>query len=107
MHAMSCLQTLFKANNKSFNINTLWHPIFPSFLLQPRPDMVTPSTLEHLISDAASRSTFAAKAEEEVLKEPTLFYLIRATGDNNSKFRQAACQTVITLLENSEHISKW
>ena len=55
MHAMSCLQILFKANNKSFNINTLWHPIFPSFLIQPRPELATPQTLSDLISDQASR----------------------------------------------------
>ena len=39
MHAMSCLQTLFKQNNKAFNLNSLWHPIFPSFLTNPRPEM--------------------------------------------------------------------
>ena len=55
MHAMSCLQTLFKANNKSFNINTLWHPIFPSFLIQPRADIVTPATLASTMTDRASR----------------------------------------------------
>ena len=33
LHAMQCLQILFRANNKSFNVNTLWHPIFPSFMI--------------------------------------------------------------------------
>ena len=44
---------------------------------------------------------------EEVLKEPTLFYLMRASGENNTKFRQAACQTITTLLEHSDLIAKW
>ena len=32
---------------------------------------------------------------------------MRATSENSSKFRQAACQTITTLLEHSDHISKW
>ena len=107
MHAMVCLQILFKANNKSFNINTLWHPIFPSFLIQPRPELASPQTMPNLMDDKASRDQFASKTAEEVLKEPTLFYLMHAKSENNCKFRQAACQTVTTLLENSDLISKW
>ena len=87
MHAMSCLQILFKANNKSFNINTLWHPIFPTFLIQPRPELATAQTLSGLISDQASREQFANKTADEVLKEPTLFYLMCSKSENNSKFR--------------------
>ena len=59
------------------------------------------------MDDSASREQFAAKTAEEVLKEPTLFYLMRASSENNSKFRQAACQTLTTLLEHSDMISKW
>ena len=32
---------------------------------------------------------------------------MRAKNENNSKFRQAACLTIITLLEHSDLISKW
>lgn len=58
------------------------------------------------MADKASRSQFASKAAEEVLKEPTLFYLMQST-ENSGKFRQAACHTITTLLENSDMIAKW
>ena len=69
--------------------------------------MATAQILSGLLSDQANRDQFASKTAEEVLKEPTLFYLMRSKSENNSKFRQAACQTVTTLLENSDMIAKW
>ena len=32
---------------------------------------------------------------------------MRSKSENNAKFRQAACQTMTTLLENSDMIAKW
>lgn len=32
---------------------------------------------------------------------------MKASSENNSKFRQAACQTLITLLENNDMLAKW
>lgn len=68
---------------------------------------MTASSLLGLLDSKRSRGQFAIKAEEEVLKEPTLLYLMRAVQDNSSKVRQAACQTLTVLLENCETISKW
>ena len=39
-HAVACLQTLFKNNNKAFSLKSLYHPIFPSFLTNPRPEFI-------------------------------------------------------------------
>jgi hypothetical protein len=39
-HAIACLQTLFKSNNKAFGLKSLYHPIFPSYLTNPRPELV-------------------------------------------------------------------
>ena len=105
MHAMLCLQSLFKHNNKAFNINSLWHPIFPSFLINPRPEIAA-----FLFKyDSHNQDQFGAKVLEETLKEPTFFYLIKNAAENTSKLRAAAVATVTTLLENSEiiAISKW
>ena len=63
MHAMSCLQTLFKYNNKAFNLNSLWHPIFPSFLTNPRPEIA--AFLFKFDESAHSQSQFATRVKEE------------------------------------------
>ena len=107
MHAMSCLQTLFKYNNKAFNLNSLWHPIFPSYLTNPRPEIA--AYLFKFGDSVDSQSQFAQKVFEETQKEPTFFYLITNAQENSFKFRTAACATINTLLENSEiiMISKW
>lgn len=105
MHAMLCLQSLFKHNNKAFNINSLWHPIFPSFLINPRPEIAA-----FLFKyDSHNHDQFSAKVLEETFKEPTFFYLIKNASENTQKLRAAAVATVNTLLENSEiiAISKW
>jgi pantoate kinase len=69
--------------------------------------MVTSATLQNLIHDKQSRHQFGLKASEEVLKEPTLFYLMHAAQENTSKFRQAVCQAITVLLQNSDQIAKW
>jgi hypothetical protein len=40
-------------------------------------------------------------------REPTLFYLIQNSGENQEKFRATTCFTIGILLENSDTISKW
>jgi hypothetical protein len=41
MHSMLSLQILFRVCNKAFNIGGLWHPIFPHFLIHPRPEILS------------------------------------------------------------------
>ena len=107
MHAIQCLHTLFKANDKAFNLNTLWHPIFPSFLINPSAELSNPSKILAFMSEDKAREEFKEKALAEIGREPTLFYLIRSSHENGTKFRQAACMAITSLLENSEVISKW
>lgn len=76
-------------------------------MIQPRPDLATATSLLTLMDTKRSRERFALKAEEEVLKEPTLVYLMRALQENSSKVRQAACQTLTVLLEHCDTIVRW
>ena len=103
MHAIHCLQTLFKCNNTAFSLKSLYHPIFPSCLTNPRPEFI--SSLFDFTSPQA-KLEFTAKSLDELKREPTFFYLIRGL-ENGSKFRIAVCSAVSTLIENSEIIQKW
>jgi len=40
LHSMLSMQTLFRVCNKAFSIGGLWHPIFPHFLIHPRPEIL-------------------------------------------------------------------
>jgi hypothetical protein len=102
MHAVHCLQTLFKSNNKAFGLRSLYHPIFPSFLTNPRPDI---QNLLFLNDSEPLSKEFFQKAVDEIKREPTLFYLIRSV-ENGFKFRTTVCSAISTLLEYSE-LSKW
>lgn len=60
-----------------------------------------------MLENHEEKQSFSEKCREEITREPTLFYLMKASSENNSKFRQAACQTLITLLENNDMLAKW
>ena len=47
------------------------------------------------------------KLQDELKREPTLFYLTRGSKENGPKFRAAVCLAISTLLDNSEIIQKW
>lgn len=98
MHAVHCLQTLFKSNNKAFGLRSLYHPIFPSFLTNPRPEIQSFLFLND--SEPLSKEFFK-KAVDEIKREPTLFYLIWSV-ENGFKFRTAICSAISTLLDYSE-----
>lgn len=98
---MLSLQVLFKVCNKAFNIGGMWHPIFPHFLSYPRPEILSYSYQAQISPE------FKEKALIELTREPTLFHLIQNSTDNSEKFRTNVCNTITTLLENSETIAKW
>ena len=76
MHAIHCLQTFFKCNNKAFSQKSLYHPILPYFLVNPRPELVSHFLFDFVVSQSLQRD-FAKKAIDEFIREPTFFYLIR------------------------------
>jgi hypothetical protein len=98
---MLSMQILFKVCNNAFNIGGLWHPIFPHFLIHPRPEILSQSYQSQISAD------YKQKTLAELVREPTLFYLIQSSGENSEKFRTIVCYSITTLLENSETIARW
>lgn len=104
-HAVSILLLLFKNNNVTFNIKTLWHPIFPSFLVTHRADFY--SLAQKVNGSGVDLDNYSKATLEENLREPTFVYLMISGSENGTKFRSSVCQSLSVLLENSTIISKW
>ena len=97
-YAVLCLQYLFKSNNKTlFNY---WYLLFPSFFMKPQSEFS-----KYLTSFKEKKEEFYEKTSQIVMREPSMFYLLKAS-ENNSKLKNTICFTISIMLEN-QMIQKW
>lgn len=97
-HAVLCLQYLFKSNSKVlFNY---WQLLFPSFFTKGHSEF-TP----YLQSFSDKKAEYFDKVKPLILREPTIFYLLKAP-ENNAKLKSTISFMLSIMLE-SQFIQKW